>query len=76
MGNRNKKNRKVFRVLALGILFWILCMGSAGATVKAGEQACVIDAEVLPSDKYAYEIQLTVEKIGRASWRERVFRAV
>ncbi len=65
MGNRNKRNRKVFRVLALGILFWILCMGSAGATVKAGEQACVIDAEVLPSDKYAYEIQLTVENQGQ-----------
>lgn len=65
MGNRNKRNRKVFRFLTLGILFWILCMGSAGVTVKAEEQACVIDAEVLPSDKYAYEIQLTVENQGQ-----------
>lgn len=65
MWNRNKRNRKVFRMLILGILFCCLCLGSGGITVKAGEQSCIIDAEMLPSDKSAYEVQLTVENQGQ-----------
>lgn len=65
MGNRNKRNRKVFKALTLGILFCILCLGSVSVTVRAGEGACIIDAEMLPSDKSAYEVQLTVENQGQ-----------
>lgn len=65
MGNRNKRNRKVFKALTLGILFCILCLGSGGITAKAGEQTCIIDAEMLPSDKSAYEVQLTIENQGQ-----------
>lgn len=64
MEKKSKMNRKVLGVLALGILFWSLCLGSASISVKAEEQRFTIDAEVLPSNKGAYEVQLTVENQG------------
>ena len=48
-------------ILIFGILFCIVCMGKAGMTVSAKEQPLIIDANMLPSTKYAYEIQLKVE---------------
>ncbi|MDE7445274.1 MAG: hypothetical protein K2N15_06155 [Lachnospiraceae bacterium] len=64
MGKKSMMNRRVLRVLAWGILFFSLCMGSAGISVKAEEQRFTIDAEVLPSNKGAYEVQLTIENQG------------
>lgn len=65
MGNRKKRNGRVLRMLILGILFCCLCLGSAGTTAKAEEQAFIIDAEMLPSNKPAYEVQLTIENLGQ-----------
>lgn len=66
MGNKSKskRNRKILSVLALGILFLGLCLGSAGRTVRAEGQAFTIDAQMLPSDQSAYEVQLTIENQG------------
>lgn len=64
MGNRSNRNRKVLRVLALGALLLGLCLGSTGITVRAEEQAFTIDAQMLPSDQSAYEVQLTIENQG------------
>ena len=64
MGKKSMMNRRVLRVLAWGILFLSLCLGSAGISVKAEGQRFIIDAEVLPSNKGAYEVQLTVENQG------------
>ena len=52
-------------ILIFGILFCIVCMGKAGMTVSAKEQPLIIDANMLPSTKYAYEIQLKVENQGQ-----------
>lgn len=52
-------------MLILGILFCCLCMGGAGITAKAEEQVFIIDAEMLPSNKSAYEVQLTIENQGQ-----------
>ncbi|MDE7404806.1 MAG: hypothetical protein K2M81_06850 [Lachnospiraceae bacterium] len=60
MGKKSMMNRRVLRVLAWGILFLSLCLGSAGISVKAEGQRFIIDAERLPSNKDVYEIQLTV----------------
>lgn len=65
MEKKSKINRRVLRGLALGILFLSLCLGSAGVSVKAEEQRFAIDAEVLPSNKGAYEVQLTIENQGQ-----------
>ena len=65
MGNKIKINRKVFLSFALGFLLVCVCLGGAGITVKAEEQAFTIDAQMLPSDKSAYEVQLTVENQGQ-----------
>ena len=58
MGNR-------IRIIIFGILFCAVCMGRAGMTVRAKEQPFIIDANMLPSTKYAYEIQLKIENQGQ-----------
>lgn len=65
MGKKSMMNGRVLRVLAWGILFLSLCLGSAGISVKAEEQRFTIDAEVLSSNKGAYEVQLTIENQGQ-----------
>lgn len=56
-------------LLVFGILVCTLCMGRTGMVVSAEEQAdmqtFIIDAQMLPSDQFAYEIQLKVENQGR-----------
>ena len=58
MGNR-------IRIIIFGIVFCAVCMGRAGMAVRAKEQPFIIDASMLPSTKYAYEIQLKVENQGQ-----------
>lgn len=65
MGNRIRINQRLFRLLIFGIVFCGVYMGRAGLTVRAAEQAFVIDAKMLPSDQNAYEIQLKVENQGQ-----------
>lgn len=60
----NGVKRKIFTVLALGILLLGCCLGRAGITARAEGQAFTIDAQMLPSDKRAYEVRLTVENQG------------
>lgn len=65
MEKKSKMNRKALRELALGILFWSLCLGAAGISAKAEGQRFIIDAEAQPSNKSAYEVWLTVENQGQ-----------
>lgn len=52
-------------LLIFGIVLCGVCMGKAGLVVRAEEQTFVIDAEMLPSNQSAYEIQLKVENQGQ-----------
>lgn len=56
-------------LLVFGILVCTLCMGRTGMVVRAEDQAdmqtFIIDAQMLPSDQLAYEIQLKVENQGQ-----------
>lgn len=65
MKNKIRINKRVFMLLAFGILLCAVCMGRAGMTVRAKEQPFIIDAKMLPSTKSAYEIQLKVENQGQ-----------
>ena len=65
MGNKIRINQRLFRLVIFGIILCGVCMGRAGLTVRAAEQAFVIEARMLPSDQNAYEIQLKVENQGQ-----------
>ncbi|MBD5476472.1 MAG: hypothetical protein HDR17_10930 [Lachnospiraceae bacterium] len=65
MGNKIRINQRLFRLFIFGIILCGVYMGRAGLTVRAAEQAFVIEAKMLPSDQNAYEIQLKVENQGQ-----------
>lgn len=64
MRNRIKANKRVFTLLALGLLLCGIVAGRTGLRVRAEEQRFLMDAEMMPSDKSAYEIRLKVENLG------------
>lgn len=81
MGNIIRINKRFFMLLTFGILLCSVCMGRAGMPVRAETiagmqtdvqedvqpdmQTFIIDAQMLPSDQSAYEIQLKVENQGQ-----------
>lgn len=65
MKNKIRINKRVFMLLAFGILLCTVCIGRAGMTVRAEEQPFIIDARMLPSAQSAYEIQIKVENQGQ-----------
>lgn len=70
MRNRIRRNTGRTWILAAGILLVLWCstgLGKQGRTVYAAEQAFDIDAEVLPSGKDTYDVQVTVGNRG-ADW--------
>ena len=67
MGNKIRRNKSFFMLLILGIVCCGVCMVGAGMTVRAEEQTFIIDAQLLPSNRSAYEIQVKVENQG-ADW--------
>lgn len=72
MGNKIRRNKRFFMLLIFGILFCGAALGKAGMAVRAEERTDVredvevflIDAQMLPSDRSAYEIQVKVENLG------------
>lgn len=81
MENKIRRNKSIFMLLVFGILFCGVCLGRAGMPVRAETmadvradvqadvqpdmQTFIIDAQMLPSDQSAYEIQLKVENQGQ-----------
>lgn len=72
MGNKIRRNKRFFMLLIFGILFCSAALGKAGMAARAEERTDVredvevflIDAQMLPSDRSAYEIQVKVENLG------------
>ena len=80
MENNIKRNKRFFMFLTFGILLCTVCLGRAGMPVRAETiagmqtdvqedlqadmQTFIIDAQMLPSDQSAYEVQLKVENQG------------
>ena len=81
MGNKIRRNKRFFMLLIFGILSCGICMGRAGMPVRAETiagmqsdvqedvqsdmQTFIIDAQMLPSDQFVYEVQLKVENLGQ-----------
>ncbi|MBD5453495.1 MAG: hypothetical protein HDR30_04085 [Lachnospiraceae bacterium] len=65
MKNKIRINKRVFMLLAFGILLCAVCIGRAGMSVRAKEQTFIIDAKMLPSTQSAYEVQIKVENQGQ-----------
>ncbi|MDE6749725.1 MAG: hypothetical protein K2K21_11800 [Lachnospiraceae bacterium] len=60
-----KKVTKFFLKLTLAVFFSLVCCGTMGMTAFADKSDFKIDAEMMPSGIYTYDVRLTVENTGK-----------
>ncbi len=65
MREKFKKNKRYFAVLGLWILVGLAFWGSNKTVVWATEHNFVIDASMLPSNEETYDVQLSIENLGK-----------
>lgn len=65
MRNKIKQGRKYYAVCVFGILMGLMLLCRSGMVARAEENSFVIEANMLPSNEETYDMQLSVENMGR-----------